>query len=1214
MAQLFWLTIFLICNLAYAQLAGADPWSGRRLYAGDAYVSGDFSAQNFFGNVSGATITDVSNQIPQDDLEYILGDLWYRMGIAYDWGNHALAGYLKSYDPNDSVQPSELDGTFNTTGLLKRLGTANYTTVADNSANWDQAFGWGDHAQAGYLKTYNPNDSVDASELEVLFGPLGAGLMIREASGDFKTTPNNHRQWDTAYNNIIQYASNWQTAFSERRQWDGSAINLDAPTGRNSLGLGSAALSLATDFAGAAHNHGTGTVGKLTRWNVGASGTIMDATLKESASSLVVGENLNLQSQYLHKLVYVGLPPASGVYVCYLKFPSSTLVHGLIKLRLMGSYNSNAATGNLEYHIAFGGKYDGSLIWRNDRRCVQSEGYTSTYFAAGDMVWNATESRYVIPIYNRGSRNELLVDVEYISIPSLTDAYEITISPWETWGTQPPISYPSYMTRLGIKTTTPEYDLDVSGSARIVGSSLSTQPSHIATQTGSDNVLKWQTWGDFINNLSLSGEIGGGNIGGTGSAGYIAKFIASATLANSIFQDDGTNAGVGTGPVSNTKLNINGNVNIPSGSKYKIGGIDLAYSDVGAAAEVHNHGTGTAGKLPKWNDTAGGLGNSIIQDYSTYAVVRGSFTVENGLEGIISNESLLNNFISGEGWTGNNLILYSAKNRLALAHKKYSVSTNQTINIDSAFLPGDTYVNITSDKLPLTIEILGTFSNFSSPGVYRPFVFMHSGYFGSIKFEIRGANGTWYVVDDISNNASVWWVGSTNSVPSIPFSGVRFTFNNASGSPVYLRELGFFHPRSEPWTQYIMAQGDSIFGTLNFSGVDSDIITPAGEHFSIMSGGNIGIKTTNPAYDLDVNGVVRMNKLVGIGADNSYGTISFKGTKNGFAGINFRNASDLNLGSFLLTTQYGGVFNSADTAWVWRFNNGVLDVGSIASAQQIMDITTYVDNEVDRLLVANNAISLSYTGAGNTLSISARYDNSTIKTNIDNQLYVNPGEIPFSGLRGVSVGGVTDNQILKYIAGSWIAAATAADDDSLKTVDWDNFVDRTNHHIDINAKELGGVYVLDGYSTNDMIIRADGKLRFFDDSPVGTPYGGSFGGEYYNGNYQGQWWNIDGDKKYEWRLGAANVMILSATDLNLQNRNISSANDIVANGAVFAKNRHYAWNGSSWEGGVSSGGDYKVVTNLRWNGTTLQHKYRTHKVVNGIVVALVAESNWENVP
>jgi hypothetical protein len=34
-------------------------------------------------------------------------------------------------DPNDSVQPSELDGTFSTVGLLKRLGAGSYTTVPD---------------------------------------------------------------------------------------------------------------------------------------------------------------------------------------------------------------------------------------------------------------------------------------------------------------------------------------------------------------------------------------------------------------------------------------------------------------------------------------------------------------------------------------------------------------------------------------------------------------------------------------------------------------------------------------------------------------------------------------------------------------------------------------------------------------------------------------------------------------------------------------------------------------------------------------------------------------------------------------------------------------------------------------------------------------------------------------------------------------------------
>jgi hypothetical protein len=109
-------------------------------------------------------------------------------------------------------------------------------------------------------------------------------------------------------------------------------------------------------------------------------------------------------------------------------------------------------------------------------------------------------------------------------------------------------------------------------------------------------------------------------------------------------------------------------------------------------------------------------------------------------------------------------------------------------------------------------------------------------------------------------------------------------------------------------------------------------------------------------------------------------------------------------------------------------------------------------------------------------------------------------------------------------------------------------------------------------------------------------------------------WNIDGDKKYEWRLGAANAMILSATDLNLQNRNIIAANDIVANGAVFAKNRHYAWKAPPGREESVRAAIINVVTNIRWNGSTLQYKYRIHKVVNGIVTAIGNESDWTNVP
>lgn len=42
------------------------------------------------------------------------------------------------------------DGLFGSTGLLKRTGTKTYTIVTDSSANWNTAYGWGNHASAGY--------------------------------------------------------------------------------------------------------------------------------------------------------------------------------------------------------------------------------------------------------------------------------------------------------------------------------------------------------------------------------------------------------------------------------------------------------------------------------------------------------------------------------------------------------------------------------------------------------------------------------------------------------------------------------------------------------------------------------------------------------------------------------------------------------------------------------------------------------------------------------------------------------------------------------------------------------------------------------------------------------------------------------------------------------------------------------------------------------
>jgi hypothetical protein len=54
-------------------------------------------------------------------------------------------------------QPLDSDLTaiaaLTSTGILKRTGTDTWTLITDNSSNWDSAYGWGNHASAGYLTT-----------------------------------------------------------------------------------------------------------------------------------------------------------------------------------------------------------------------------------------------------------------------------------------------------------------------------------------------------------------------------------------------------------------------------------------------------------------------------------------------------------------------------------------------------------------------------------------------------------------------------------------------------------------------------------------------------------------------------------------------------------------------------------------------------------------------------------------------------------------------------------------------------------------------------------------------------------------------------------------------------------------------------------------------------------------------------------------------------
>lgn len=77
-----------------------------------------------------------------------------------------------------------------------------FAIVSADVTNWNTAYGWGNHASAGYLTT--ETDPVFAAS--------------------------------AAYSITSTDTDNWDSAYTERHQWDGGSTNLVAATGRTSLG------------------------------------------------------------------------------------------------------------------------------------------------------------------------------------------------------------------------------------------------------------------------------------------------------------------------------------------------------------------------------------------------------------------------------------------------------------------------------------------------------------------------------------------------------------------------------------------------------------------------------------------------------------------------------------------------------------------------------------------------------------------------------------------------------------------------------------------------------------------------------------------------------------------------------------------------------------------------------------------------------------------
>jgi len=206
---------------------------------------------------------------------------------AYNWGDHVLGGYESSLG-NPSVDGYILSST--TTGTRSWIappsggsmiypsgsgiplivsGTSWGTTITDNSANWNTAYGWGNHASAGYQTSTAILNSFAAltNSAGVLTNDGSGGLTWTSVGGSGTVTsvalsvPTGLSVTGSPITSSGTLAislasgysipstsvqSNWTTAYNERAQWDGGSTNLVASTGRTSLGATTVGSNLFT--------------------------------------------------------------------------------------------------------------------------------------------------------------------------------------------------------------------------------------------------------------------------------------------------------------------------------------------------------------------------------------------------------------------------------------------------------------------------------------------------------------------------------------------------------------------------------------------------------------------------------------------------------------------------------------------------------------------------------------------------------------------------------------------------------------------------------------------------------------------------------------------------------------------------------------------------------------------------------------------------------
>lgn len=165
---------------------------------------------------------------------------------------------------------------------------------------------------------------------------------------------------------------------------------------------------------------------------------------------------------------------------------------GYIEVEITATYNNQSSGGKLTKIFAVGTNPN-NLIYINESRVADSMGTVPDNVAVGDMSWDATNSRYRIPISHIVSTgNSYTVKVRMFTSDATASAGARAVFNSISIGSNYTLSaltrqYPYYNDRLGIGTTSPTEKLTIAGGNISLGAGYKLQYSSTAYMTPENN-------------------------------------------------------------------------------------------------------------------------------------------------------------------------------------------------------------------------------------------------------------------------------------------------------------------------------------------------------------------------------------------------------------------------------------------------------------------------------------------------------------------------------------------------------------------------------------------------------------------------------------------------------------------------------------------------------------------------------------------------------